>query len=132
MFQANIVPGQGFKALEVYSKKGGLTSSGRPVTESYQPSGRSIYGILAEASPSEIDEWKQKQHPITHNIVQYGTENQAQATDYLRYENRWFYIQAVDNAGSLGISVLYRVEERNDLTYEWSGSTDHSSAQENL
>lgn len=116
MFATNIVPGQGFQYVEIYAKTSGATSTGRVVTDAYAPTGQSFFGIAAEASPREKEEWKQNQHPITHTVVQYGAMVKAKATDYLVFsDGRKFYVQGADNAGSLNVSMIYYVEERFDI-----------------
>ena len=114
MFTANIVPGYGFQEVEIYIKRHGKTASGRVTTEGYQPAEQAFLGIVAEASQHEKEEWRQNQHPITHTVVQYGAT--AKATDYLVFpDGRKFYVQGVDNAGSLNVSMIYYVEERFDI-----------------
>ena len=116
MFSANIVPGQGFQKITVYIKKGGKSATGRALTEQYVKEDKSFFGILAEASQREKEEWRQNKHPITHTIVQYGAMEKAKATDLLVLpDNRKFYVQGADNAGSLNVSMIYYVEERFDI-----------------
>lgn len=116
MFTANILPGQGFQEVEIYIKKCKKTSSGMIVSEGYEPAEQAFLGIAAEASQREKEEWKQNQHPITHTVVQYGAVVKAKATDYLVFpDGRKFYVQGVDNAGSLNVSMIYYVEERFDI-----------------
>ncbi len=106
MFTANIVPGYGFQEVEIYIKRHGKTASGRVTEVGYQPAEQAFLGIAAEAS----------QHPITHTVVQYGATVKAKATDYLVFpDGRKFYVQGVDNAGSLNVSMIYYVEERFDI-----------------
>ena len=77
---------------------------------------QAFLGIAAEASQREKEEWRQNQHPITHTVVQYGATVKAKATDYLVFpDGRKFYVQGVDNAGSLNVSMIYYVEERFDI-----------------
>ena len=114
MFTANIVPGYGFQ--EIYIKRHGKTASGRVTEVGYQPAEQAFLGIAAEASQREKEEWRQNQHPITHTVVQYGATVKAKATDYLVFpDGRKFYVQGVDNAGSLNVSMIYYVEERFDI-----------------
>lgn len=116
LFNANLVPGQGFQPLTIYEKVGGLTSTGRPKTEQYEKTEKTFFGIIAEASQREIAEWRQNQHPITHTIVQYGAMVKAKPTDYLvLHDGRRYYVQGTDNAGDLNISMIYYVEKRSDI-----------------
>lgn len=116
MFNANLVPGSGFQKFTICNKKSSLSSSGTPITQGYEETKDVFWGIPAIASQREIAEWKQNQHPITHTVVQYGTGVQAKATDYIVADDgRKFYIQGVDNAGNLGVAMIYYVEERFDI-----------------
>ena len=116
MFTANIVPGQGFQPLTVYEKRSRKSKSGRAVTGSYEKTPKNLFGIITNASQTEVNQWKQNGHPVTHRIVAYSAQNKAKATDYLKSETgRWFYIRGIKNHGDLNISVTYFVEERKDL-----------------
>lgn len=116
MFVANIVPGQGFQPFTVYEKKTKVTDSGRAVTGGYSETENKMFGILTNASQTEIAQWKQNGHPVTHKIVEYSAMNKAKATDYLKCGNgRLFYVRGIKNHGDLNISVSYYVEERFDL-----------------
>ena len=82
--------------------------------------GRNLYKKTWENSQRTCDRsripWRQNQHPITHTVVQYGATVKAKATDYLVFpDGRKFYVQGVDNAGSLNVSMIYYVEERFDI-----------------
>lgn len=119
MFPANILPGQGFIPFTVYSRKGGVTQSGRAVSGGYSKTDHQFYGIIVNANQSEIDQWKQNGHPITHKIIQYGGIFEAKATDYVQMGNgAHFYIQGVRNPGGLHVTHIYYVEERFDLQKE--------------
>lgn len=115
-FRGLLRPGQGFKPFTVLQKKGGTTASGRPTAKKFLPAGV-FYGIISQASQREIEQWKQNGHPITHSIVQRGTENRAKATDVLELEGtgRRFMVQGVQDPGELGHFTIYKVEEREDL-----------------
>lgn len=119
MFQAFIVPGQGFKTFKIYTKGYAETKSGRPVENGYADSNKKFLGMLSQASQKEIDQWKQNGHPITHKIIQYSGEPMAKATDCLKLsEDRCFYVQGRKNPADLGLSMIYYVEERLDLKEE--------------
>lgn len=123
MFQANIVPGQGFVPFKVYKKTGGVTTSGRAVKAGYTPSmnyGKQteFFGMLTSASQNEIDQWKQNGHPISHKIIEYSAQRKADATDYLKQGDRTFYVQGVKNPANLNLTMIYYVEERLDIKEE--------------
>lgn len=119
MFQAYLVPGQGFKTFKVYTQGYAETKSGRPVENGYVKSKDTFLGMLTQASQKEIDQWKQNGHPITHKIIQYGGSTMAKATDCLKLsEDRCFYVQGRKNPADLGLTMIYYVEERLDLKEE--------------
>lgn len=119
MFQANIVPGQGFVSLMVYRKEGEVTASGRAVEGEYRRTGKQFLGMIVNASQTEVDQWKQNGHPITHKIIQYSGEPSAKATDYLSAQDMAdFYVQGVKPPAHLGVTNIYYVEERSDLRKE--------------
>lgn len=112
-------PGQGFKTFTVKKLGKGLTASGKVQSGVYTDVG-TITGILASATEKEQEAWKQKEHPITHKIVQMGTSNFATATNYLVLsepgkKDRYFYVQGTGNPGELNHMMRYFVEERNGL-----------------
>lgn len=118
-FRPMLRPGQGFKKFRVLRKQGGLATSGRPTASGHTPAGE-FYGMLTQASPTEIEQHKQLGNPITHTIVQRGTKNRAKATDILvlgEGENeRRFRVQGKPkDPGELGHFLVYTVEERDDL-----------------
>lgn len=115
----NIRPGQGFKRFSVMKLGKAVNSKGRVQKAAYEATG-TITGILATASQKEIEQWKQKSHPITHKIVQQGIANSAIATNYLVLsepgkKDRYFYVQGTGNPGELNHMMRYFVEERKDL-----------------
>lgn len=122
MFRGLLRPGQGFKPFAVYRREGGTTKTGRPVAVQLQRQGVFL-GIISQASPKDIEQHKQLGHPITHTIVQRGTDNRAQATDVLEIDNvvhgekpRRFIVQGhPQDPGELGHFLVYHVEERDDL-----------------
>lgn len=123
-FRGLLRPGQGFKAFRVLRRTGGLTPTGRPRTTELQPHGE-FFGIISQASPREVEQFKQSGTPITHTIVQRGTENRAKATDILELApgpvadgdkpRRFLVQQDPQDPGELGHFLVYRVEERDDL-----------------
>ena len=116
MFPANLVPGQGFQPLTIYEKTGKLSSTRRPTTAKYEATEKVLFGMITNASQKTVDQWKQKGHPVTHKIVQYGAMVKAKPTDFLvLHDSRKFLVQGIKNHGDLNISVSYYVEERFDL-----------------
>lgn len=106
-------PGNLFKPFSVEENKQVVTSTGR-VANSHSGDGTKILkGCLAEASDEDRTNHSQKDHVITHTIVQAGSP-MARRTDKLVLGERVFYVVDIDDAGSLGISTIYYAEERRD------------------
>lgn len=124
-FRGLLRPGQGFKPFTVLRREGATTATGRPYTGSFTTMG-TFLGIISQASPTEKEQWKQLGTPITHTIVQRGTDNRAKANDVLeltvdRYGQpiptpRRFLVRGEpQDPGELGHFLVYKVEERKDL-----------------
>ena len=113
-------PGQGAKLFRVLRRVGSTTNTGRATTSSLEPHGE-FKGIISQASPKEVEQFKQLGTPITHTIVQRGTANRAKATDILELVDgspkpRRFQVKGKPHdPGELGHFLVYRVEERADL-----------------
>ncbi len=123
MFQANILPGQGFQEMAIWEKQGGLSRTGRPIGGSWEATGRKLSGTVTTASPKEIDQWKQNGHPISHKVTSYGAVEKAKATDYLMLEDgRQLYVQGAKNPGNLNVTMVYYVEERRDVKIGGDGN----------
>jgi len=88
----------------------------------YLPTGKVLTGVLSDASQEERFMWKQRQHPITHKIVQNTTRLVANIGDRLSLGTRVFYVQGVDDISALGISAIFYVEERFDYSDTHGGS----------
>jgi hypothetical protein len=98
-------------------RNSGTTDKGRPCTSGFEEVG-TMLGIISQASPEEIEQWKQRGHPITHTIVQRGTKDRAHAEDVLVMDGgkRRFLVQGKPHdPGELGHYLVYHVEEREDL-----------------
>lgn len=107
-------PGNLFKEFIIESNKQVVTSTGR-VANSHSGDGtKTLKGCLAEASDEDRTNHSQKDHVVTHTIVQAGSPK-AKRTDKLVLGERTFYIVDVDDAGTLGISTIYYAEERRDV-----------------
>lgn len=103
-------PGNLYKEFIIESNNQKLTGSGR-VVNSYSGDGvRTLKGCLAEASPNTKEMWRQLGHTVTHTIEQAGFPN-AKGGDALVLGNRRFYIEGLDDAGGLGIAVIYYAKE---------------------
>ncbi len=107
-------PGNLFKDFIIEGNKQAVTSTGR-VANSHTGDGTKILnGCLAEASDEDRTNHSQKDHIVTHTIVQPGSP-EAKRTDRLVLGERVFYIVDIDDAGMLGISTIYYAEERKDV-----------------
>lgn len=116
MFTANLLPGQGFQPFTVYRENNNVTSTGRAMKGTVAPTDITMLGILIRANQQEKEQWKQAGHPITHTIVEYSAMKKAKATDYLvAADGREFYVQGTKNPGDLNVTMIYYVEERQDI-----------------
>lgn len=107
-------PGNLFKDFIIENNRQTVTSTGR-VTQNPKGDGtKTLKGCLAEASDEDRTNHSQKDHVVTHTIVQAG-KPMAKRTDKLVLGSRAFYIVDIDDAGSLGISTIYYAEERGDV-----------------
>lgn len=120
-FRGRLRPGQGFIPLQVWSRKGAVSSKGRAHTGKLVEK-ETFFGIITQCSPKEIEQYKQNGHPIDHTIVQRGTKNRAKPTDVLEVKpkqeggkSRYFLIQTVHDPAELGHFTIYKVLERSDL-----------------
>lgn len=88
------------------------------IVEKYLDTGEHILGILAEADTNMSDRkkhlWDQDQHSLTHTLVVQGRPNLKKG-DFLTTEERAFLVLLVDDIGSLGVSGIVYLEERNDI-----------------
>lgn len=108
-----IRPGNLFKDFIIEENKQVVTSTGR-VANSHSGDGtKTLKGCLAEASDEDRTNHNQKDHVITHTIVQAGSPK-AKRTDKLVLGERVFCIVDIDDTGSLDISTIYYAEERRD------------------
>lgn len=109
-------PGNLFKDFQVKELK--TEAEGGYWEDRYVDTGKHVMGALAEAD-SNLSErmkhrWDQKQHSLTHTLVTQGRANLKKG-DLLTLEERAFLVLLVDDVGSLGISSLAYLEERNDV-----------------
>lgn len=106
-------PGNLFKDFIIESNEQVVTSTGRVANKHTGDGTKTLKGCLAEATDEERTNHSQKDHIVTHTIVQAGSPK-AKRTDKLVLGNRTFYIVDIDDAGTLGISTIYYAEERRD------------------
>lgn len=107
-------PGNLFKEFIIEYNKQKVTSTGRVANNHIGDGTKTLKGCLAEATDDERQNHSQKDHIVTHTIVQAGSPK-AKRTDKLILGNRVFYIVDIDDVGALGISTIYYAEERSDV-----------------
>lgn len=107
-------PGNLFKEFVIEDNTQTVTSTGRVAEVHTGDGARTLKGCLAEATDEERTNHSQKDHIVTHTIVQAGRPR-AKRGDKLVLGSRAFYIVDIDDAGTLGISTLYYAEERADV-----------------
>lgn len=106
-------PGNLFNEFILESNRQVVTGTGRVVNCHTGDGTEILKGCLAEASDEDRTNHSQKEHIVTHTIVQAGGPK-AKRTDRLVLGERTFYIVDIDDTGSLGISTIYYAEERRD------------------
>ena len=107
-------PGNLFKDFVVERNVQTVTGTGR-VADNYRGNGSDVLkGCLAEASDEDRMNHSQKDHIVTHTIVQAGRPK-AKRADKLILGKRVFYIVDIYDVGMLGISTIYYAEERLDI-----------------
>lgn len=106
-------PGNLFKDFIIESCQQVVTGTGRVANNHTGDGTKTLKGCLAEASDDDRTNHIQKNHIVTHTIVQAGRPK-AKRMDKLVLGERTFYIVDIDDAGSLGISTIYYAEERRD------------------
>ena len=107
-------PGNLFKDFIIEENKQVVTSTGRVANSHMGDGTNTLKGCLAEVSDVDRTNHSQKDHVVTHTIVQAGG-SKAKRTDKLLLGERVFYIVDMDDVGGLGISTLYYAEERKDV-----------------
>lgn len=109
-----IRPGNLLKHFRIVRETEAIGPMGRPVASFSDSGSMELEGVLADATASDLEKWKQLQHPISHTIVQAGPPK-AKAEDKLILDERIFQIHAVDDCDGLGITTIYYAEERTDV-----------------
>ena len=107
-------PGNLFKELIIEVNRQVVTGTGRVANSHVGDGTKTLKGCIAEASDEDRMNHSQKDHIVTHTIVQAGGPG-AKRGDKLVLGERAFYIVDIDDAGSLGISTIYYAEERRDV-----------------
>lgn len=102
-----------FKDFIIERNEQVVTNTGRVANRHTGDGTGTLKGCFAEASGDDRENHSQKDHIITHTIVQAGCPK-AKRGDKLVFGERTFYIVDIDDAGALGISTIYYVEERRD------------------
>lgn len=102
-----------YKDFIIEHKDESVSSRGRKKSRYADSDANMIKAILAEADPREKERWRQLSHPISHTIVHKGSP-MANTEDRLIFGGRMFYIQGIDEPGSLGLWTIYYAEERFD------------------
>ncbi len=120
MFHSFLRPGQGFQYFTVLSRQGGITETGRPVTETFASIG-CFAGMIMRASHGDIaqwkatEQWKQDGHPVLYKIIQRGIGASAKPGDMLECHGKKLYVLGVHNPAGLGHFCIYFAQERKDL-----------------
>lgn len=107
-------PGNLFKDFVVENTQQVVIKTGRVANQNTGDGSRHLKGCLADATDEERQNHSQKDHTVTHTIVQAG-KPKAKRADRLILGNRVFHIVDIDDCGTLGISTIYYAEERRDV-----------------
>ena len=106
-------PGNLFKEFIIEVNRQMVTSTGRVANRHVGDGTKTRKGCLADATDEDRENHSQKDHIVTHTIVQAGPPK-AKRADRLVLGSRVFYIVDINDAGSLGVSTIYYAEERRD------------------
>lgn len=105
------VPGWEQKRFEILRKTTATDAKGR-VNYSASPSRiGQFFGMLANASQKEQEQWKQMGHPITHTISLKNSSG-AKPEDILMTSGRKFYVQSINPVAEVGLYEVIYCEER--------------------
>ncbi len=103
-------PGNLYKRFTIEENRQVVLDDGRMVNGHAGDGTRFLKGCLAEASPETKERWGQLGHQVSHTIVQPGPAG-AKPGDRLVLGGRKFLIEGLDDAGGLGIAVIYYARE---------------------
>jgi hypothetical protein len=113
-------PGQELREFKVFRPETRETELGRIVTNQLLESGEigKVKAILAQATPEEIQRWRQLTHPITHKIIMRSKPDfEIKTGDVFERDGRRFYHQKSPvDVGDLGHWNIFYCEERSDVT----------------
>lgn len=107
-------PGNLLKEFIIERNRQMVTGTGRVANCHGGDGTETLKGCLAEATDEDRKNHDQKDHIVTHTIVQAGPPK-AKREDRLLLGDRAFYVVDIDDAGTCGISTIYYAEERKDL-----------------
>lgn len=107
-------PGNLFKDFIIENNKQVVTRTGRVADHPVGSGADMLRGCLAEASDEDRMNHSQKDHIVTHTIVQAG-KPKAKREDHLILGKRVFYIVDIDDVGMLEFSTIYYAEERKGI-----------------
>lgn len=107
-------PGNLFKQFIVESSKPVRMTNGRIAVGHTGDGTDTFMGCLASATDEDRTNHSDKEHVVTHTIVQPGGPKAGRA-DKLILGERAFYIVDIDDTGALGLSTIYYAEERRDV-----------------
>ena len=109
-------PGQLWKTFHVKRKKTQQVI-GTP-RQTYEDTGLTVVGVLADATSSESDlhrfKWDQAQHSLTHTLVLRRKEDLRKG-DMLILNGRAFLVLHNEDIDTLGLYSIIYLEERNDI-----------------
>lgn len=110
-----LAPGKELMEFDVFKPEKTETLRGQVLNNKLTGSGK-IKAVLAQASPLEIQRWKQLQHPISHKIIAKGAPDfEIAPGDILQLKKRRFVVRTNPyNIGGLYHFVIYYCQERTD------------------
>lgn len=111
----SFLPGQELRTFEVYRNGERRTPGGRIVMNGAEKLGE-IRAVLAAAKPSEIERWRQLEHPVTHKIIQQGgAPFEIRPGDSITHGSRRYIVQTAPyNPGGINHWTIYYCDERSD------------------
>ena len=109
------MPGQELRYFKVYREGERRTPSGR-ITMAGRTMLGEIKAVLAAAKPSEIERWRQLEHPVTHKIIQKGVAPfEIRPGDSIERGDKRYIVQTAPyNPGGINHWTIYYCDERSD------------------
>ena len=110
-------PGQELREFVVLRPETRSTEIGRKgLTNDFKEVGK-VRAILAQATPDEIQRWRQLQHPVTHKIImQRSPAFEIKPGDCFERDKRRFYHQKIPyNVGDVSHWCIFYCNERSDV-----------------